>query len=140
MDLLDVNVLLYAAMPESPEHPKYKAWLDSQINGSAPFGLCDPVLSAFLRIATNARVFKTPLTIDEAIRFLEVIRLSPQFRLVLPGAGHWKIFIDLCRGINAAGNVVPDAYLAALAIEHGHEFVTNDQGFRRFVNLKWRTP
>ena len=112
MDLLDVNVLLYAAMPESPEHPKYKAWLDSQINGSAPFGLCDPVLSAFLRIATNARV----------------------------GAGHWKIFIDLCRGINAVGNVVPDAYLAALAIEHGHEFVTNDQGFRRFANLKWRTP
>ena len=140
MILPDVNVLLYAFREDAADHLKYKSWLDNVLNGDQAYGLCDTVLSSFLRIATHPRIFNPPTPLDRAVAFVETLRSQSHCVSIFPGPAHWDLFIRLCRQTHAKGNHVPDAYLAALAIESGSEWITTDHDFARFPGLNWRHP
>jgi toxin-antitoxin system PIN domain toxin len=130
--LTDVNVLVYAHRRDTPNHLHYCEWLESVANSEAGFGLSDLVLSGFLRIVTHPRIFKEPTPLETAARFVTELRDRPNCLIINPGERHWAIFIRLCREVAARGNLVPDAYLAALAIESGSEWITTDRDYARF--------
>jgi toxin-antitoxin system PIN domain toxin len=136
----DVNVLIYAFRRDAADHERYRKWLDEMVNGAATFGVAELVLSAFLRIVTHPAIFKTPTPTRQALAFVEALRGAPRAAPITPGPGHFDIFLDLCRRPGVKGNLVPDAYLAALAIESGSEWVTTDRDFSRFPGLRWRHP
>src|SRR3989442_1549521 len=140
MILFDVNVLIYATHKQSVDRKQYGAWLEQLVEGDAAFAVSDFVLSSYLRIVTNPKAFAKPATIGDAIQIVERIRHRPNCVVVQPGARHWEIFLDLCRRASARGNLVPDAYLAALAIESGSEWITTDRDYDRFPGLRWRHP
>jgi uncharacterized protein len=98
------------------------------------------VLSGFLRVVTHPRVFAAPTPIETALAFADALRGHRNAVVIAPGARHWDIFTELCRAAEAKGNLVPDAYLAALAIESGSDWITADRGFARFPRLRWRHP
>ena len=136
----DVNVLVYAFREELPEHESCRRWLEGVVQADAAFAGFDRVLSGFLRIVTHPRIFKTPTPLDAALDFVDVLRTRPNCVLVQPGARHWEIFERLCRESRARGNLVADAYLAALAIESGCEWVTTDSDYSRSPGLSMRSP
>jgi uncharacterized protein len=138
--LLDVNVLVYAYHEASPGHDAYREWLTGTVARDEPFGLSELVLSGFVRVATHPRVFDPPAPVEAALAFADALRSQPNAVLVGPGAQHWAIFDRLCRAVAAKGNLVADAYLAALAIESGCEWITTDRDFSRFPGLRWRHP
>ncbi len=140
MILLDVNILVYAHREDAPDHAAYRAWLEAVINGDQAYGMSDIVLSGFLRIVTHTRVFNPPSTMEQALAFVADVRNQPNCVIVAPGVRHWSIFEDLCRSAGVKGNLVPDAYLAALAIESGSEWITTDRDYARFARLNWRHP
>lgn len=140
MLLADVNVLVSAYREDAEHHAACLGFLDETANDAANFAVSDFVLSAFLRIVTHPRVFKLPSPLAHAMAFAARLRELPNARTVQPGDRHWQIFCGLCEAAGAKGNLVPDAYLAALAIEHGCEWVTLDRDFSRFPGLKWRSP
>jgi toxin-antitoxin system PIN domain toxin len=138
--LPDVNVLIYAFIREAHEHERYRDWLHALVNGDEPFGISHHVCSGFLRIVTNPRIYTPPASIEDALEFIELLLSHPLCTVVSPGARHWEIFAGLCRTSKARGNLVPDAYFAALAIESGNEWVTTDGDYGRFPGLRWRRP
>jgi uncharacterized protein len=140
MLLIDVNVLIYAFRRDAPDHQRYANWLRELIDSDAAFGLTDLVLSGFMRIVTHPAIFTPPSTIERATSFADQIRHCPQCVSVAPGSRHWGIFTALCRQTGATGNHVPDAYLAAMAIESACQWITTDRGFARFPSLRWRHP
>ncbi len=140
MILPDVNVLVYAFRAESRDHERYRGWLLGLANGEEAYGLASIVLSSFIRIVTNPRIFRPSSPLDLALEFAERLLMPAHCVVVRPGARHWGIFTRICRESGAIGNLVPDAYLAALAIEQGCELVTNDADFARFKGLRWRHP
>ena len=140
MILPDVNVLVYAHRADTPRHHEYRSWLLELTNGNEAFGLSDQVLSGFLRVVTHPRVFADPSPLEQAVRFAEQLRGAANRVEIAPGARHWEIFLRLCRDAGARGNLVPDAWLAALAIESGSEWITTDRDYARFPGLHWRHP
>ncbi len=106
------------------------------IQADRPYGLSELVLSGFLRIVTHPKVFAQPTPLPKAIAFCEALRSQPNATVLSPGARHWQIFTALCAEIGARGNLIPDAYLAALAIESGSEWITTDGDYRRFQGLR----
>lgn len=140
MYLLDVNVLVYAYRADAHDHKRYLRWLENLINGDEAYGIADLVLSGFLRVTTHPRVFNPPSPIEDALAFAAQLRSPPNCVSVTPGPRHWDIFVHLCRETNAKGNLVADAYLAALAIESGSEWITTDRGFGRWPGLRWQHP
>ena len=139
MILPDVNVLVYAHREDAVQHPPAKTWLESALAGSESLGLSDVVLSGFVRIVTHPKVFTIPTPLERALDFADFLRASPRVVRVEPGERHWTLFRDLCRGANAKGNLVPDAFLAALAIEAGGTWITTDREYARFPGLRWRS-
>jgi toxin-antitoxin system PIN domain toxin len=140
MRLVDVNVLVYAHRLHASRHQDYAAWLRGLLAGQEPYGMSGLVLSGFLRVVTNPMVFRRPTPLETALEFAEILRTPPNCVLVEPGQRHWDIFTGLCRTAGVKGNLVPDAYLAALAIESGSEWITTDRDFSRFPGLRWRHP
>jgi len=140
MLLPDVNVLVYAHRGDAPEHERYAAWLTTLATASEPFALSELVCSAFVRIVTNRKVWKTPTSVDQALAFIEALRTRANARTLCHGPESWQIFAQLCVAAQARGKLVADAYHAALAIEHGCEFITADADFSRFPDLRWRHP
>jgi len=140
MRLVDVNVLVYAHRLDAVRHQEYADWLRGLLAGQEPYGVSDLVLSGFLRVVTNPKVFKQPTPMDTGLTFAEGLRTQPNCVPVDPGQRHWDIFTRLCRTAGVKGNLVPDAYLAALAIESGSEWITTDRDFSRFLDLRWRHP
>jgi uncharacterized protein len=140
MRLVDVNVLVYAHRLDAPRHQEYAGWLGELLAGQEPYGISDLVLSGFLRIVTHPKVFRQPTPIETGLAYAEVLRTQPNCVPVEPGQRHWGIFTRLCRTAGVKGNLVPDAYLAALAIESGSEWITTDRDFSRFPGLRWRHP
>ncbi|MCX5041967.1 type II toxin-antitoxin system VapC family toxin [Aldersonia sp. NBC_00410] len=140
MLLPDVNVLVYAFRTESPRHGEYRSWLTDLVNGPAAFALSELVVSGFVRIVTNSRIFRTPTPPAMALEFADLLLTRPNCVVVRPGPRHFAVFAELCRTVDARGNDVADAYHAALAIESGSEFVTTDRGFARFPGLRWCDP
>jgi hypothetical protein len=98
------------------------------------------VLSGFVRVVTHPRVFANPTPTARALDFTEALRSAPNRVRVLPGDRHWEIFTQLCRAADVRGNLVPDAWFAALAIESGSEWITTDRDYARFPGLRWRHP
>ena len=140
MILPDVNVLVAAYRDDAPEHGSCRPWLQAVLGGDEAFAVSDLVLSGFLRIVTHPRVFIRPSPPDEALKFVNVIRSQPQCVPVSPGPRHWEIFTRLYRDAETLGNLIPDAYFAALAIEFGCEWITLDRDFARFKGLRWSRP
>lgn len=140
MILSDVNVLVYAHRRDAERHDEYRQWLERAVAGPAPFGFSDLVASGFLRVVTHPRVFRDPSPLEEAMAFVRALRDRPNRIPVEPGPRHWGIFRDLCLESRVRGNLVPDAWLAALAIESGAEWITTDGDFQRFPGLETRHP
>jgi len=136
----DVNVLVYAHREDLPQHDRFSNWLSEEIGSGRGYALCDASLTGFLRIVTNGRIFDEPTPLPVALQTIEDLRGQPGATQLSPGARHWPLFTDLCSAVGARGNDVPDAYLAALAIESGSELVTADRGFGRFPGLRWSCP
>ncbi|MEE8485137.1 MAG: type II toxin-antitoxin system VapC family toxin [Acidimicrobiia bacterium] len=140
MKLFDVNVLVNAYRSDADHHEPCRAAVEDAISKPAAFALAPIVLSGFLRVVTHRRVFKTPTSLIDAIEFVEVLQAMPQAVTIRPGPRHWDIFTALCLEARARGDLIPDAYLAAIAIEAGCEFVTTDRDFARFPGLSWTDP
>jgi toxin-antitoxin system PIN domain toxin len=140
MVLVDVNVLVHAFREDAPRHAELRAWLEKLVESDSAFAVADLVLSGFLRVVTHPRVFAPPTPMEGALEFVEALRSQPNCIVVSPGERHWSIFTRLCDEADARGNLVPDAYLAALAIETGSELITTDRDFARFPGLDWRPP
>ena len=140
MILPDVNVLVYAHREDVANHTAYRAWLESAVNGDEAYGISELVLTGFVRVVTHAKVFNKPSPLADAIAFADQLREPPNSVRVEPGARHWDIFRRLCTTVGARGNLIPDAYLAAMAIESGCEWITTDRDFSRFGGLRWRHP
>ena len=129
--------MLYAFRSDVKEHDAYKAWLEGVINGDAAYGMSPQVLASVIRLATHPRVFARPDPLEDAVAFASTLLNQPHCQIIEPGPRHWSIFTGLCRSANAYGNLVQDAWLAALAIESGCEWITNDRDFARFEGLHW---
>jgi uncharacterized protein len=138
--LPDVNVLLYAFRRDAPNHAEHLRWLEQTVNGHAAFGMAPQTLAALVRISTHRRIYVRPSTLTEALAFCGAVLRPTHCTIVQPGARHWGIFEDLCRKSRATGNLVQDAWFAALAIEAGCEWVTTDRDYARFPGLRWREP
>jgi toxin-antitoxin system PIN domain toxin len=140
MRLVDVNVLVYAHRLDAPRHQDYAGWLRNLLADAEPYGMADLVLSGFLRVVTSPKVFRQPTPLGTALAFAGLLRSQPSCVPVAPGPRHWDIFTELCQAAGVKGNLVPDAYLAALAVESGSEWITTDRDFSRFRGLRWRHP
>ncbi len=140
MLLTDVNVLLYAHRDDAVDHSDYEKWLFDVVTGTDPYGVSELVLSSFIRIATNPRAYKQPSSLEDALIFANQIRTGPAASILQPGDQHWTIFTDLCEQTQARGNLITDAYLAALAIEYDCEMISTDRDFDKFPGLRWRHP
>jgi toxin-antitoxin system PIN domain toxin len=138
--LPDVNVLLYAFRRDAARHAEYAAWLEAVVSGDEPFGMAPQALASLLRISTNRRIFAPATPLPAALEFCRVLLESDYCVVVQPGPRHWRIFADLCQRSGATGNLVQDAWFAALAIEAGCEWITTDPDYARFAGLRWRTP
>lgn len=140
MILPDVNVLLYAFRRDSVRHADYHGWLEEAINDDAAYGISPQVLAALIRMSTNPRVYIRPSTVREAIAFCNALLEPPHCTIMQPGPRHWGIFVRLCEEARATGNLVQDAWFAALAVESGCEWITTDREYARFPGLRWREP
>ena len=140
MVLPDVNVVLQALRPDFPEHDVCRRWLEHATNKPERFGMSPQVLSSVIRIVTNPKVLRSPSPVGDVIEACDTLLSRPNCVAITPGDDHWGIFTRLCRDANVRGNLVPDAWFAALAIESGCEWVTLDNHFSRFSGLRWRRP
>lgn len=140
MILPDVNVLVYAFRADAEGHAPVRKWLEGAVSSEEPFGVSDLVLSGFVRIVTHPKVFFEPSPLAKALEFAAAVRGRGNAVPVTPGERHWEIFEGLCRAGRVRGNLVPDAWFAALAIESGCEWITTDRDYARFPGLRWRHP
>jgi hypothetical protein len=138
--LVDANLLLYAEDSLSPHHAAARSWWDEQLSGTITVCLSWPVITAFIRIGTNPRLHQRPLTLKEAIARVESWLAQPCVRIVDPGDNHWALFQRLLVVGGATGNLVSDAHLAALAVEHNCVLCSTDTDFAKFRGLKWQNP
>ena len=139
--LPDVNVLVYAFRRESTRHDDYATWLAELLRGVDEVALTEGTLTGFLRIVTNPRVYADPAPTSEAMRFLEAVRSAHRRRWVTVTDSVWSTFAAITGGDSQLrGNLVPDAWLAALAVAHGCHLATADRGFARFGRLQWFDP
>jgi toxin-antitoxin system PIN domain toxin len=135
MQLVDVNILVYAHRSELPQHERYSRWLTELATSSSPFALSESVLQGFVRVVTNPKIFRPASTLDQAFRFIDALLTRPTCTLLRPGPNHWAIFRRLCVECDARAKLAADAAHAAIAIEHGCEWVSADTDFARFVPL-----
>ena len=140
MNLVDANVLLYAVNADAPRHDVAKRWLDDSLSGAGTVCFSWIVLLAFVRLSTKATLFPAPLTTGGAFDIVDAWLARPTARIVEPTARHADIVRSLLSAAGTAGNLVNDAHLAALAIEHRATVVTFDTDFARFPGVDWRIP
>lgn len=142
MTLVDTNVLVYATFADAPEHDRARQWLETRLaEGEGTVALCWPVVYAFLRLVTSARVFgRHAVTVVEGWDVAAAYLGQPAVRLVTAGAGHAGIAAELANTPGLRSDDVPDIELAALAIEHGVALASHDHGFRRFARLRLIDP
>jgi uncharacterized protein len=137
MLLPDVNVLLAGYRSDHAHHKLARHFLDEARSGSVTIGLSDVALATVVRLATNPRVFVRPDPVEGVLEFVDAL-LEPPAQLLQAGATHWARFAELCRHLQLRGNLVPDAYLAAIALEQSAELITFDRGYGRYPGLRWR--
>lgn len=140
MILLDVNVLVYAARREFVDHDRAHAWLGAALTGDEPVAVTDEVLAGAIRLLTHHRVLRTPLSGDAALAYCRAVRSAPAVLVPTPSARRWSLFERLVAGLGLRANDVPDALLAATAMDLGARVATFDRGFRRFPDLTVVVP
>lgn len=138
--LVDANVLLYAVDEDSAFHEAAKGWLEAALNGSRRVGIPWASLTAFVRIATHPRALREPLAPGEAWQFVDDWLDAPVVWVPAPGRGHRETLGRLVRDLDLRANLVSDAVLAALCIEHGLKMVSADSDFARFTEIEWVNP
>jgi toxin-antitoxin system PIN domain toxin len=138
--LLDANLLLYAVHEGTPEHERAAQWLTEQLNGPQRVGLPWQSLGAFLRISTHPRAFERPLSPTTAWERIADWLAAPVAWVPQPGQKYARVLGELVSTYGISGNLVPDAQLAALALEHGVTLCSNDTDFARFRELRWENP
>lgn len=139
MDVVDANVLLYAINEDAPLHQQARSWLDNTLT-SGTIGFSWVVLLAFLRLSTSRRMFQRPLTLDDAVDVTRAWLAQPGAVVLDPTKRHLELLHGLLGPVGPAANLVNDAHLAALALEHGATIVSFDTDFRRFVGVRWTSP
>ena len=140
MILVDANLLLYALNEHAPENERSRAWLLEQIARGGGICLTWSVVLTVMRLLTNRHVFKTPLGLDAAVALIGGWLAHPRVTLLAPGNEHWRILSDLVRVGQVRGDMLPDAHLAAIAIEHGATLCSADRDFTRFDGLHLWNP
>ncbi|MBL8527314.1 MAG: type II toxin-antitoxin system VapC family toxin [Burkholderiales bacterium] len=140
MILIDANLLIYAHVSSFPQHPSARTWLDGQLSGRARVGLPWASLLGFLRIVTNPRVFQRPEPINEAWQQVGAWLEAEVAWIPQPTERHRDVLGAMLALPSVQGNLVPDAHLAALAIEHGLLLCSTDGDFGRFPELRWQNP
>ena len=140
MILVDSNLLLYAFDAGAKRHAESRSWLEDVLNGTQQVGFAWVALLAFIRIGTNPRALGQPLSLEEATSIVSSLLERPNAILLHPGERHWALLRPLLIQAQARGDLVADAHLAALAIEHGATVCTMDRDFARFPGLRWRNP
>jgi hypothetical protein len=138
--LVDVNILLYASNAEAEQHAVAREWLDAKLSGASPVGLPWSTLLAFLRVATNPRAFRNPLSMGVAWHQVSAWLSAETVWIPEPTERHATVLENLLALPGMYGNLVPDAHLAALAIEHGLTLCSTDGDFARFPGLTWINP
>jgi hypothetical protein len=138
--LVDVNLLVYASAPSMLQFEAARKWLDEELNASTLVGFPWASLLGFMRVATNPRAFRTPLTMASAWGQVETWLALPNVWIPQPGDRHREILAGFVPRLSSGGNLIPDAHLAALAIEHGLTLCSSDGDFARFPGLKWLNP
>ena len=140
MILLDANLLVYAHVTSLTQHHAARSWLDSRLNGPTPVGLPWPTLLSFVRLVSNPRIFEHPQPISKAWKQVDDWLTCPVAWIPQPTERHREILGSFLTDTLGRSNLVPDAHLAALAIEHGLTLCSTDRYFARFPNLRWEDP
>ncbi len=140
MNLVDANVLLYAVNEAEPRHAEARAWLDTSLSDTEAVGFAWVVLLAFVRLSTKAGLFPRPLSVDAATRIVRLWVGEGPGIVVEPTARHLDVLASLLRESGTGGNLVSDAHLAALAVEHDATIVSYDRDFQRFAGVRWSEP
>lgn len=140
MYLLDVNVVLAGHRADHPHHAQVRAWMEVLIDDRGDFGVPSTVWASFLRIATNRRVFAVPTPLSDAFTYIDATTAQAGFLRLDPGTRHLQLVRRLCEEGDATGDLVPDAVLGALAVEHGATVVTLDRDFARFSSVRVLRP
>ena len=140
MILIDANLLIYAKFSDFPQHEISRHWLESTLNSTGRVGIAWPTVLAFLRITTNPRLFEEPLSIDTAWEQVLDWIDHPRVWLPEPTDDHMETLGTLLHTTQAAGNLIPDAHLAALAITHGLTLCSADSDFSQVSELQWENP
>lgn len=140
MIVVDVNVLVAAFRRDAHVHAELKAWLDGLLGSGTMVAIPAASLSGFLRIVTHPQVFAAPSTLDEALGFVDALLAVDGCVIADAGRRHWPLLRDLLVQADARGNLVPDAHLAAIALEYGATVATRDRGFARFPGVAWFDP
>ncbi|MDQ3423397.1 MAG: type II toxin-antitoxin system VapC family toxin [Actinomycetota bacterium] len=140
MQLLDVNVVVAAHRRDHPHHAGVRPWFDRLVDGHEPFTVPTVVWDFFLRLVTHRRVFDVPTPLPEAFAFIDATCAQSHHLLTSPGSRHLTLLRRLCEEADAAGDLVPDAVIAAVALEHGCEVVTLDRDFARFSSVRHLRP
>jgi toxin-antitoxin system PIN domain toxin len=138
--LVDANLWLYAYHPKAEQHEASRGWLEATLSGPELVRFAWLTLWAFLRIATNPRVFDRPLSTAEAEGAISSWLIQPSAGILEPGERHWDILRDVIQRGQASGPLIMDAVLASIALEHGAMLCTTDRDFARFPRLKWMNP
>lgn len=132
----DVNVLLYAVNADSPRHDSARGWIEASFSRAQGIGFAWPALLGFLRLSTRHGIFAQPLAIDDALGVVDAWLQHPAARVIAPTQRHAALLAGLLLGAGRGGNLVSDAHLAALAIEHNAELGTFDRDFENFAGLR----
>lgn len=140
MKLLDVNVVLAAHRDDHPQFAEGRAFMEGLLSTGGAFSVPDFVVGSFLRLSTNLCIFSVPTPLPDAFAYLRALRAQPGHLTLTPGPRHLELLEGLCTEYTAAGDLVPDAQLAALALEHGCELVSFDRDFARFASIRWVRP
>ena len=140
MKVVDANVLLYAVNEQAPHHGPARRWLDRALSGGEAVGFAWVVILAFLRLSTNPSLFARPLALDEAVGVVEAWLAQPPAVVVQPTPRHLSLLHGLLAPVGTAANLVNDAHLAALSLEHGAEVTSFDGDFARFAGVRWQRP
>lgn len=140
MKLPDVNLLVYAADEQAAKHRSALAWIESSLSSAETIAFAAAALVGFLRITTSPRILADPWRLSDALDVVDSWLAQPNATVVHPTTRHQAVLRDLLAPLGVGGNLVNDAHLAALAIEHGATLYSSDNDFSRFAGLHWVDP